>query len=58
MHLLIALLLTAQSSTDLKVCGVDWPPFSYAEQGRLTEGISVEIHREVARRLGMAPYPD
>ncbi|HDN9021253.1 TPA: transporter substrate-binding domain-containing protein [Aeromonas salmonicida] len=53
MHLLIALLLAAQSSTDLKVCGVDWPPFSYAEQGRLTEGISVEIHREVARRLGM-----
>lgn len=27
MHLLIALLLAAQSSTDLKVCGVDWPPF-------------------------------
>lgn len=53
MHLLIALLLAAQSGTDLKVCGVDWPPFSYAEQGRLTEGISIEIHQEVARRLGM-----
>lgn len=53
MHLLIALLLAAQSSGQLKVCGVDWPPFSYAEQGKLMEGISVEIHQEVAHRLGM-----
>lgn len=53
MQLLIALLLAAQSSTSLKVCGVDWPPFSYAEQGKLMEGISVEIHQEATRRLGM-----
>lgn len=53
MNLFIALLLAAQSGTNLKVCGVDWPPFSYAEQGNLKEGISVEIHQEVARRLGM-----
>lgn len=26
MHLLIALLLAAQSGGQLKVCGVDWPP--------------------------------
>ena len=53
MHLLIALLLAVQSGPHLKVCGVDWPPFSYAEQGNLMEGISVEIHQEVAHRLGM-----
>ncbi|EKB26381.1 substrate-binding periplasmic protein [Aeromonas dhakensis] len=53
MLLLIALLLAAQSGGQLKVCGVDWPPFSYAEQGKLMEGISVEIHQEVAHRLGM-----
>ena len=37
---------------ELKLCGTQWPPFTYAEEGKIVKGVSYEIYQEAFKRLG------
>ncbi|ODN41428.1 substrate-binding periplasmic protein [Piscirickettsia litoralis] len=37
----------------VKVCGVEWPPFTYNKNGKLTKGISIAIYTEAFKRMNM-----
>ncbi len=51
------------SAGELKFCGVEWPPFTYAENGRIVRGISYDIFTEAFSRLeksfraDLVPWP-
>jgi len=38
----------------LKLCGVEWPPFTYSKEQKITKGISYDVYTEAFRRLQMA----
>lgn len=40
-------------ATTVKLCGVDWPPFTNSHHGTLTHGLSIDVYSEAFRRLGM-----
>lgn len=40
-------------ATTVKLCGVDWPPFTFSEHGELTHGLSIDVYKEAFKRLGM-----
>ncbi|WP_229805248.1 substrate-binding periplasmic protein [Saccharospirillum salsuginis] len=44
----------AATSDTVRLCGVEWPPFTYAENGNIESGISFRIYQEAFRRLGMS----
>ncbi|WP_018693144.1 substrate-binding periplasmic protein [Algicola sagamiensis] len=37
----------------VEVCGVAWPPFTYAENKMIVKGVSHDIHQAVFTKLGM-----
>jgi len=37
---------------EIKICGIDWLPFSMSENNTITKGISHDIYQEAFRRLG------
>jgi polar amino acid transport system substrate-binding protein len=41
------------SAKEVKLCGVDWAPFTYSTGKKLTRGISIEIYTEAFKRLGL-----
>ena len=54
--LLLLMLVTSQTvfAKTVKLCGVDWPPFTFSEHGKLTHGLSIDIYKEAFGRLGMS----
>ena len=38
---------------ELKLCGVQWPPFTYSETGKIVKGISFEVYTEAFHRLNI-----
>ena len=40
-------------SEELKLCGIDWPPFTYSEKNRIIKGISFDVYTEAFRRLNV-----
>lgn len=57
MRTLLAILLLAVAvvhAEPIRLCGVDWPPFTYAEDGMIEDGISIRIYEEAFKRLGMS----
>ncbi|MCX4027746.1 transporter substrate-binding domain-containing protein [Endozoicomonas sp. SM1973] len=38
---------------ELKLCGVEWPPFTYGENNRLVKGISIDVYKEAFPRMEM-----
>ena len=63
--LLFVVLLLSNSlrSQELKLCGVEWPPFTITKNGKIVGGISFDIYTEAFERLNMKfvaddiPYP-
>ncbi|MDC5821714.1 transporter substrate-binding domain-containing protein [Vibrio europaeus] len=51
---LLGLSSSVWSSEVVRVCGVDWPPFSFVDDNSkvIKRGISVEIYREAFSRMG------
>jgi len=37
---------------EIKICGIDWLPFSMSENNYITKGISHDIYQEAFRRMG------
>ena len=42
---------TSVAREDIKLCGVEWPPFTFVVQGKMVKGISLDVYREAFRRL-------
>lgn len=40
-------------ATTIKLCGVQWPPFTYSTQSNLSHGLSIDVYTEAFKRLGM-----
>lgn len=43
--------LSSMSAEKIKLCGVEWPPFTYAKDGKITKGVSPDIYTEAFHRL-------
>lgn len=41
------------AKTRVKACGVHWPPHTIASKERLERGLSLEVHEELFKRMGM-----
>lgn len=52
--ILVAFSSTSWSSEVVRVCAVDWPPFSFVEAGskKIERGVSVDLYREAFARMG------
>jgi len=57
MKTLLTLVLLAFAGTavsePVRLCGVEWPPFTYAENDDIKNGISFRVYQEAFRRLGV-----
>lgn len=53
--LFVLFLLTSNTSfaKEIKACGVQWPPFTYAENSKIKRGISYDIYTEAFKRIGI-----
>jgi len=52
--LILALMINqAVYATTVKLCGVQWPPFTYGEQQNLNHGLSIDIYTQAFKRLNM-----
>lgn len=54
--IVITLLLIAShnaTARTLKICGASWPPSTIVENNQITQGYSLEIYKEVFKRLKM-----
>ena len=55
--LIIWLMLTISPNilaNEIKLCGVEWPPFTFVEDKKFVNGISVDVHKEAFKRLGIS----
>jgi len=41
------------SANEVKLCGIEWPPFTYVDNGKIVKGISHDIHEEAFKRLDL-----
>ena len=49
--MIMAVCILPAMGAPVRVCGTEWPPFTYAENGKLVRGISIEIYTEAFRRM-------
>jgi polar amino acid transport system substrate-binding protein len=56
-YLLVVLLLSTATAAprELKLCAIEWPPFTQLKQNRIDSGITVDVLREAFGRL-QVPY--
>lgn len=47
------LFASAAQAKTLKLCGVEWPPFTFVEEGQIVKGISFDIYTEAFSRMDM-----
>ncbi|OQW92235.1 MAG: ABC transporter substrate-binding protein [Beggiatoa sp. IS2] len=45
--------LNLSGAEKLKLCGVEWPPFTHSKNGEIVNGISFDVYTEAFRRLQM-----
>ncbi|WP_163831964.1 substrate-binding periplasmic protein [Spartinivicinus ruber] len=50
---LFILFLSFKAVADIKLCGVEWPPFTYGKDNHLVKGISIDVYKEAFPRMGM-----
>lgn len=50
---LLIIYSSAVFASEVKLCGVSWPPFTYVQNNQFVKGISHDIHREAFKRLGI-----
>lgn len=50
---LMLLPLVFKAFAEVKLCGVEWPPFTYAQHNHLVKGISIDIYKEAFTRMNM-----
>ncbi|WP_339387596.1 substrate-binding periplasmic protein [Vibrio caribbeanicus] len=46
------------NAKELKLCGVEWPPFTYSEAGKITGGLTYDILSEAFNRLNIKVEKD
>ncbi|WP_448550097.1 substrate-binding periplasmic protein [Thalassotalea fusca] len=51
--LVIVLISSCLAADELKFCGVEWPPFTFAKQDTIVRGISFDVYQEAFERMGL-----